>query len=111
MARLSVYTVPSPEVSYTNLLPHFLPPRSSLPHTIVMIALDWTQPWKFVEELETWLHWVENWAKGDGSRELEIAREENRERCRNSLLLIFLHNVLIYGFTTRRSAGVFTALY
>ena len=80
LARLSVYTVPSPEVSYMSLLPHFLPPRTSLPHTLVMIALDWTHPWTFVEELETWLQWIESWAKGDGSRELEIVREECRER-------------------------------
>lgn len=33
-----------------------------------------------MEELETWLMWVEKWTKGDGSRELEIVREENRER-------------------------------
>lgn len=81
LARLSVYTIPSPEDSYTSLLPHFLPPRSSLPHALVMIILDWTHPWTFVDELETWLLWVENWAKGDGSRELEIVREECRERC------------------------------
>jgi len=47
---------------------------------VVVIALDWTRPWTFVEELQTWLVWVEQWAKGDGSRDLEIAREENRER-------------------------------
>ncbi|TFK55636.1 hypothetical protein OE88DRAFT_1710043 [Heliocybe sulcata] len=80
LARLSVYTVPSAATSYTALLPHFLPPRASVPHTVVMIALDWTKPWTFVEELETWLSWVEEWAKGDGSRDLEISREENRER-------------------------------
>jgi dynein light intermediate chain 1 len=80
LARLSVYTVPSSAAAYTSLLPHFLPPRPSLPHTLVMIVLDWTRPWSFVEELQTWLLWVEKWAKGDGSRELEIVREENRER-------------------------------
>ena len=46
-----------------------------------MIVLDWTRPWTFVDELHTWLSWVEQWAQGDGARELEIAREENRERC------------------------------
>ncbi|KAG5639671.1 hypothetical protein H0H81_005854 [Sphagnurus paluster] len=80
LARLSVYTVPSALESYISLLPHFLPPRQALPHTLVMIALDWTRPWSFVEELETWLKWVETWAKGDGARELEIIREEGRER-------------------------------
>ena len=47
-----------------------------------MIVLDWTRPWSFVEELQTWLQWVEKWAKGDGARELQIAREENCERCK-----------------------------
>jgi len=80
LARLSIYTVPSVAPSYTALLPYFLPPRTTLPHTLVMIVLDWTRPWTFVEELQTWLEWVERWAKGDGSRELEISREESRER-------------------------------
>lgn len=80
LARLSVYTVPSAASSYTALLPHFLPPRNSLPHTVVVIVLDWTRPWTFVEELQTWLSWVEEWVKGDNARELVIAREENHER-------------------------------
>lgn len=81
LARLSVYTVPSDAKAYTALLPHFLPPRTALQHTLVMIVLDWTRPWTFVEELQTWLKWVEQWTKGDGEREVVIAREENRERC------------------------------
>ncbi|KAI6018310.1 dynein light intermediate chain-domain-containing protein [Pisolithus marmoratus] len=80
LARLSVYIVPSDAKAYSALLPHFLPPRNVLPHTAVMIVLDWTRPWTFMEELEMWLKWVEQWAKGDGSREVEIVREENRER-------------------------------
>ncbi|KZV62380.1 DLIC-domain-containing protein [Peniophora sp. CONT] len=80
LARLSVYTVPSSAKAYTSLVPHFLPPRASLPHTAVVIVLDWTKPWTFVEELLTWLTWIEAWVKGDSSREATIAREENRER-------------------------------
>lgn len=80
LARLSVYTIPSSAPAYTLLLPHFLPPCSSLPQTLVMIVLDWTRPWSFVEELQSWLQWVEKWAKGDGTREVQIVREENCER-------------------------------
>lgn len=80
LARLSVYTVPSDARAYTALLPHFLPSRTALPHTLVMIVLDWTRPWTFIDELQSWLQWVEQWAKADGSREVEIAREENHER-------------------------------
>lgn len=81
LARLSVYTVPSANPAYMSLLPHFIPPKSALPHTLVMIVLDWTRPWTFIDDLQVWLEWVETWAKGDTSREVEIAREENRERC------------------------------
>ncbi|KAK2466008.1 hypothetical protein APHAL10511_001649 [Amanita phalloides] len=80
LARLSVYTIPSSAPAHTSLVPYFLPPRSSLPHALVIIVLDWTRPWAFVEELQTWLKWVENWAKDDGAREAEIVREENREK-------------------------------
>ena len=80
LARLSVYTVPSSAPSYTALLPRFLPPRTSLPHTVVIITLDWTKPWTFVDELQTWLKWIEEWVKSDESREAQIAREESRER-------------------------------
>ena len=72
--------MPSSNPTYTALIPGFLPPRTSLPHTLIMIVLDWTRPWTFVQELETWLQLIENWAKGDGSREVQIAREEGRER-------------------------------
>ncbi|EKM59739.1 uncharacterized protein PHACADRAFT_250433 [Phanerochaete carnosa HHB-10118-sp] len=80
LARLSVYTVPSAAATYTALLPHFLPPRASLPHTVVVITLDWTKPWTFIDQLYTWLSWIEKWVQGDGSRELQIVREETRER-------------------------------
>ena len=75
-----MYTVPSSAPACTALLPNSLPPRWTLSSTLVIIVLDWTRPWTFVEELETWLTWVETWAKGDASREVEIIREECRER-------------------------------
>ena len=81
LARLSVYSVPSSAPSYTALVPHFLQPQSALPHTAVVIVLDWTRPWTFLEELHTWLAWIEGWVQGDGARELEVIREEHRERC------------------------------
>ncbi|KAH9036025.1 dynein light intermediate chain-domain-containing protein [Lactarius deliciosus] len=80
LARLSVYTVPSSAPSYTALVPHFLQPQSALPQTAVVIVLDWTRPWIFLEELHSWLAWIEGWVQGDGARELEVTREEHRER-------------------------------
>ncbi|CAE6479493.1 unnamed protein product [Rhizoctonia solani] len=80
LARLSVYTVPSSAPAHLSLLPHFLPPKASITNTLVMIVLDWTKPWSFVDQLETWMEWVNTWVKGDGARDLEVAREEGRER-------------------------------
>ncbi|KAL1664318.1 dynein light intermediate chain-domain-containing protein [Schizophyllum commune] len=80
LARLSVYTVPSSQPTYTSLLPHFIPPQNNLQHSLFMIVLDWTKPWTFVDELQTWLGWVDQWAHGTEDRELVIAREEARER-------------------------------
>ncbi|KAL5636721.1 hypothetical protein ACGC1H_000627 [Rhizoctonia solani] len=80
LARLSVYTVPSSAPAHLSLLPHFLPPKPSITNSLVMIVLDWTKPWSFVDQLETWMEWVNTWVKGDGARDLEVAREEGRER-------------------------------
>ena len=47
-------------------------------------------PWRFVEELQTWLTWVEKWSKGDASRELEIISQESRERRKFSLIALLV---------------------
>ena len=107
LARLSVYTVPSSAASYTSLLPHFLPPRSSLPHTVIVIVLDWTRPWTFMDELHTWLTWVEQWVQSDDSRELVITREENHER-RKSMWRFFQCSDIN---TTSCSTSTSTVLY
>jgi dynein light intermediate chain 1 len=52
-----------------------------------MIVLDWTKPWTFVEQLELWMKWIDDWSKTDNSRELEVAREEGRERRMSVLYL------------------------
>lgn len=80
LARLSVYTVQSSNPVHTALVPNVLPPKTSIPNSLVMIILDWAKPWTFVEQLEIWFNWIDNWAKGDGSRELEVTREEGKER-------------------------------
>ena len=61
-----------------------------------MIVLDWTRPWTFVEELFTWLTWIEQWATADSSREAVIVREENRERRASvpAIVLIISNSVL-----------------
>jgi dynein light intermediate chain 1 len=86
-----MYTVPSSASAHLSLLPHFLPPKNSLTNTLIMIVLDWSKPWTFVDQLETWMEWVNTWVQGDGARELEVAREENKERRESMSSNVFLH--------------------
>ena len=34
-----------------------------------------------LEELHTWLAWIEHWVQGDVAHELEVTLEEYHERC------------------------------
>lgn len=70
-------------------MPHFLPPKTALPKTLVVIVLDWTKPWSFLDQLKTWLIWVEEWAQKDSSREAQVLREEGHDRCESHLYLKF----------------------
>ncbi|KAF9516836.1 hypothetical protein BS47DRAFT_608424 [Hydnum rufescens UP504] len=85
VARLSVYSVPSSAPAHLSLIPYFLPPRTSLPHTLIMIVLDWTKPWSFLEQLHTWLAWSESWVNSDKSRDTQVLREEGRDRLQSHL--------------------------
>ena len=74
-------TVLSSAPSYTAIVPHFLQPQYALPHTVVVILLDWKRPRTFLEELNTWPNWIEGRVQDDDTRKLEVTREEHRERC------------------------------
>lgn len=99
LARISVYTVQSSNSVHTRLITQVLPPKTSLPNTLMMIVLDWTKPWTFVDQLELWMKWIEDWSKSDNSRELEVAREEGREK-RMSVLYLRLAPTNRYEITS-----------
>ena len=92
MARLSVYNVPSSASAHLSLLPHFLAPRTSLSQTLILIVIDWTRPWTFVQQLEVWFRWIDRWLDRDTSREMQVAKEEGKER-RRSCMLQFSYEV------------------
>ena len=58
------------------MVPHFLQPQSALPHTAVVIVLDWKRPWTFLEELHTSPTWIERRVQEDRVRKLEVTHEE-----------------------------------
>ena len=54
----------------------------SSPHGCCNRAMiDWTRPWTFLDELHTWLAYIESWVQGNGARELQLICEEYCERC------------------------------
>ncbi|KAL1310682.1 hypothetical protein AAFC00_000943 [Neodothiora populina] len=59
VARLSAYTLPNPSPAYAPLLARLLTP-SAIPHTAMVILLDWAKPWTFVRSLRSWVRLINN---------------------------------------------------
>lgn len=54
LARLSVYLLGDPSPSFTPLLQPLLTPQS-IPNTLIVVLLDWSQPWFWLRELRGWI--------------------------------------------------------
>jgi dynein light intermediate chain 1 len=54
LARLSLYLLADPSPSFTPLLRPLLTPQT-IPNTLVVILLDWTQPWLWIKQLKDWI--------------------------------------------------------
>ncbi|KAJ4984416.1 dynein light intermediate chain [Stagonosporopsis vannaccii] len=54
LARLSLYLLASPSPSFTPLVKPYLTPRT-IPHTLVVVLLDWNHPWLWIRQLRDWI--------------------------------------------------------
>ncbi|KAI1806880.1 dynein light intermediate chain-domain-containing protein [Daldinia bambusicola] len=54
LARISLYLLSSPSPSFTSLIQPLLTPQS-IPNTLIVILLDWSQPWLWMRQLREWL--------------------------------------------------------
>ncbi|CAJ2504120.1 Uu.00g115140.m01.CDS01 [Anthostomella pinea] len=54
LARISLYLLSSPAPSFTSLVKPLLTPQS-IPNTLIVILLDWSQPWLWMRQLREWL--------------------------------------------------------
>ncbi|KAF2454170.1 dynein light intermediate chain-domain-containing protein [Lineolata rhizophorae] len=54
LARLSLYLLTTPHPNFARLLSPLLTPKA-LPHTLIVILLDWTHPWLWVRQLRAWI--------------------------------------------------------
>ncbi|KAK6904682.1 hypothetical protein I203_105498 [Kwoniella mangroviensis CBS 8507] len=73
---LSVFYPPSSHPSLLKLVSQALPPKS-LSDTAAVIMLDWTKPSSMIQELLTWLSWIDQWANHNAERgEVEELKEK-----------------------------------
>ncbi|KAI2637844.1 putative motor protein [Hypomontagnella submonticulosa] len=54
LARISLYLLTNPAPSFTSLISPLLTPQS-IPNTLIVILLDWSQPWLWMRQLREWL--------------------------------------------------------
>lgn len=54
LARISLYTLTNPSPSFSNLLQPLLTPQS-ISNTLIVILLDWSQPWAWMRQLREWI--------------------------------------------------------
>jgi dynein light intermediate chain 1, cytosolic len=54
LARLSIYLLADPSPSFTPLLQSLLT-RQTISNTLIVVLLDWSQPWFWLRELRDWI--------------------------------------------------------
>ncbi|KAI0195713.1 dynein light intermediate chain-domain-containing protein [Xylaria flabelliformis] len=54
LARISLHLLTSPAPSFASLIKPLLTPQS-IPNTLIVILLDWSQPWSWMRQLREWL--------------------------------------------------------
>ncbi|KAI9743380.1 MAG: hypothetical protein M1818_003226 [Claussenomyces sp. TS43310] len=54
LARLSLYLLSDPSPAFTPLLRPLLTPQT-IPNTLIVILLDWSQPWLWLQQLRDWV--------------------------------------------------------
>ncbi|KAI9047055.1 hypothetical protein LZ554_009129 [Drepanopeziza brunnea f. sp. 'monogermtubi'] len=54
LARISIYLLSDPSPSFTPLLQPLLTPQT-IPNTLIVVLLDWSQPWFWLKQLRNWV--------------------------------------------------------
>ncbi|KAM0817541.1 putative Dynein light intermediate chain-domain-containing protein [Seiridium cardinale] len=54
LARVSLYLLSTPSPAFTSLLRPLLT-RQAIPNTLIVILLDWSQPWAWLRQLRDWI--------------------------------------------------------
>lgn len=54
LARISFYSLTKPSATFSSLIRPLLTPQT-IPNTLVVVLLDWSQPWLWMRQLREWI--------------------------------------------------------
>ena len=57
LARLSIYFLTEPTPAFAPLVMPLLSPRT-IPETLAVILLDWSEPWRWIRQLRDWIRFL-----------------------------------------------------
>jgi dynein light intermediate chain 1 len=86
LARLSIYTLAKPSPQFLPLLkPLFTP--TTIPNMLLVILLDWSEPWKWIQQLRAWVRLLISLLQTMPGEDMDALQEntvEWRDRKRNA---------------------------
>ena len=74
LARLSLYLLANPSPAFASLVKPLLTSRT-IPESLVVILLDWIEPWRWIRQLRDWIRFLRS-ITSDLSREAQESAEE-----------------------------------
>ncbi|KAG9244633.1 dynein light intermediate chain-domain-containing protein [Calycina marina] len=86
LARISIYLLADPSPSLTPLLQPLLTP-ATIDNTLVVILLDWSEPWFWLRELQNWIRLLRTLfssLEGDCKEKMEAVMLSWRDRGRGA---------------------------
>ncbi|MCJ1307963.1 hypothetical protein MMC25_001613 [Agyrium rufum] len=89
LARLSIYTLSEPLIPFVSLLKPLIT-TGTIPDTLLILVLDWSEPWNWMRQLRDWVYLLRQVVMG-----LEIEEKDAMER-------------LMLDWQQRRASNVFT---
>lgn len=88
MARMSIYTIPNSNKTYTDLINLVITPQS-ISDLLVVILLDWEKPWNFIDDLSRWISWIDHHIaqlkRDNNSHQFELQLQELQSKLRRYL--------------------------
>lgn len=75
LARVSLYLLSTPSPAFASLLKPLLT-KQSIPNTLIVVLLDWSQPWTWMRQLRDWILLLRNVIKSL-SEECKYVLEDN----------------------------------